>query len=395
MSKFHIATEEEIRQGKVTDLYFTTALKILRKRGINPIVKMEFTAKSFPAGWQWAIFAGVEEVVSLALKLNVKVRAIQEGQVFYPYEPVLEIEGRYQQFCIYETPILGFISQASGIATQSARFRRLAGDRIVASFGARRMHPAIAPMIERNAFIGGCDGVSVIKSAELIEQEPMGTIPHALILVVGSTVEALKMYDEILPPKVKRVALIDTFLDEKFECLNAARALGKKLFAVRFDTPSSRRGDFYQLIREARWELDREGFSHVKIFVSGGIKEQDIIKLNPVVDAYGIGTAISNSPTIDFSADIVEIDGKPIAKRGKWSGAKRLLECRKCGSRKIIPANTGRRNIKCSCGGETIDLLKNVISNCKYLAKPQKPSEIRQKVLKRIKKLRVDLSESG
>ncbi|MBV9453815.1 MAG: nicotinate phosphoribosyltransferase, partial [Rubrobacter sp.] len=105
----------------------------------------------------------------------------------------------------------------------------------------------------------------------------------------------------------------------------------------RLDTPSDRRGDFKSLMREVRWELDRAGFSHVKIFASGGIDTADILELNPLCDAYGVGGAIAAAPMIDFSLDIVEVDGEPRAKRGKWSGRKRLLELND-GSHKIIPA---------------------------------------------------------
>ena len=89
---------------------------------------------------------------------------------------------------------------------------------------------------------------------------------------MGSTVEAIKAYDEVLAPKFKRVALIDTFLDEKFEALNVAGAMGKKLFGIRLDTPSSRRGDFYRIIEEVRWELDLRGHKNIKLFVSGGLR---------------------------------------------------------------------------------------------------------------------------
>ena len=93
-----------------------------------------------------------------------------------------------------------------------------------------------------NAFIGGCDGVAVTKSADLIDADPMGTIPHSLVLMVGDTVEALQAFNEVIDPKVRRVALIDTLQDEKFEAIRVAEALGEDLYAVRLDTPSSRRG---------------------------------------------------------------------------------------------------------------------------------------------------------
>jgi nicotinate phosphoribosyltransferase len=382
---FHIAEPEDILGGKVTDVYFERSLRVLKASGVNPVVRAEFIAKGFPEGWPWGVFAGIEEALYLLERLPVKVRALPEGAVFYPWEPVLEIEGRYQDFCVYETAALGLICQASGVATKAARFKSLAGDRLLISFGARRMHPAIAPMIERNAFVGGCDGVAVVKSGEVIGQHPVGTMPHALILCFGSTVEALKAYHKVLEPTFPRVALIDTFLDEKFECINVAEALGKKLYGVRFDTPSSRRGNFPLILEESRWELDTRGFGHVKFFVSGGIKESDVPDLNPWVHGYGIGTSISNAPVVDYSMDIIEVEGRPHAKRGKRSGSKRVLECPKCRAREVAPNDKKKR--RCRCGGNLKDILLPVLENGKYLAKQKTPAQIRAGVMKAVKGL--------
>ncbi|RLF98731.1 MAG: nicotinate phosphoribosyltransferase, partial [Candidatus Wolframiiraptor sp.] len=240
---FHIATEEEIKSGKVTDVYFQRTLEILKARGINKRVVAEIWTKGLPSDWDWAVFAGVEECIELLKDIPIHLNGLREGTIFSPFQPVLEIEGYYQDFALLETAILGFICQASGIATAAARCKKAAGDRPVISFGARRMHPSISPMIERSAFIGGCDGVAVVKSAEFIGEEPVGTMPHALILVMGDTVEATKAFHEIIPEKVNRVSLIDTFDDEKFAAMEVAEALGKDLYAVRLDTPSSRRGN--------------------------------------------------------------------------------------------------------------------------------------------------------
>jgi nicotinate phosphoribosyltransferase len=379
---FFTADPKDILDGKITDVYFERALKILKAKGIDPVVKAEVIAKNLPEEWKWALFTGIDESLPLLKHLRIKVRAMKEGSVFYPYEPVMEIEGRYQDFCVYETAILGLLCQASGIATKASRMKKLAGERVVMSFGARRMHPILAPMIERNAFIGGCDGVAVVKSGELIGEDPMGTMPHSLILCMGSTVDAIKAYDEVLEPKYKRVALIDTFQDEKFETLNVAQAMGEKLYAVRFDTPGSRRGNFYRILEETRWELDLRGFNHVKFFVSGGITEQDIPGLNPVVQGYGIGTSISNAPVIDFALDIVEVNGRPLAKRGKWSGSKRVLSCTLCGERKIVPNDTYGSN--CSCGGSFNDLLLPALDHGRQLTKPESPARIRQNVLEHV-----------
>jgi nicotinate phosphoribosyltransferase len=382
---FHTADPKDIISGKITDVYFERTLQILKAKKINPVVKAEFIAKSLPNGWVWAVLAGTEEVLHIVKKLRVKARALREGTVFYPYEPVLEIEGRYQDFCLFETALLGLLCQASGIATKASRFKKLAGKRPVISFGARRMHPVLASMIERNAYIGGCDGVAAAKSGEVIGEDPMGTMPHALILCMGSTVEAIKAYDEVLEPKFKRVALIDTFLDEKFEALNVAESMGKKLSAIRLDTPSSRRGDFYRILEEVRWELDLRGHRHIKLFVSGGIKEEDVIKLNPLVDAYGIGTSISNAPVIDYAMDIMEINGKPVAKRGKMSGSKKVLRCKKCNAPIVAPFDKKRHN--CRCGGVFNNILVPFADRGKIVQQPRPAKSIRSFVLRQTKDL--------
>jgi nicotinate phosphoribosyltransferase len=165
-----------------------------------------------------------------------------------------------------------------------------------------------------------------------------------------------------------------------------AQALGERLYAVRFDTPGSRRGNFYRILEEARWELELRGLGHVKFFVSGGIAEEDIPALNPVVHGYGVGTSISNAPVVDFAMDIVEIDGKPAAKRGKWSGSKRVLACAVCGQRKIAP-NDGRHLNPCACGGVFHDVLVPALDNGKPLTEEEPPSRIREYVLAQVNSL--------
>jgi len=387
--KFHIADQKEIKEGKITDVYFERTLTILKAKGIDKRVRAEFIVKTLPrfpgGGWDWAVLAGIEECAELFQGLKVSVRAMREGTIFHPYEPVMEIEGRYTEFGVYETALLGFICQASGIATQAARCKKLAGDRKVISFGARRMHPAIAPMIERSAYIGGCDGVAVIKSAELIEEKASGTMPHALVILMGGSIQAVKAFHEVIDPKIKRVALVDTFNDEKFEAIGVAQALGKDLYAVRIDTPASRRGNFAKILEEVRWELDLRGFRDVKIFVSGGIEEAHIPALNPFVDAYGIGTSISNAPVVDFAMDIVEVEGEPLAKRGKMSGAKQVVRCRKCFNSVVVPLREQRST--CACGGHYESLLMFCIKDGKILERLPKPAAIRQSVLAQLQLL--------
>ena len=380
---FHVASIEEIKKGKTTDVYFVRTLQVLRAKGIDKRVKAEFIAKKLPHNWPWAVLAGLEECMEIFRELPVTVRSVPEGTVFRPYEPVMEIEGNYTEFGAYETALLGMLCQASGVATKAARLRKLAEDRTLISFGGRRVHPAIAPMVERNAYIGGCDGVAIVKSAELIGEEPSGTIPHALILMMGSTVEAVRAFHEVIEPKVKRVALIDTFNDEKFEAINVAEDAGDFLYAMRLDTPGSRKGDFLRILEEVRWELNLRGYQRIKLFVSGGLDEDDVLRLNPVVDGYGIGTSMSNARVVDFAMDIMEIEGEPIAKRGKMSGSKRVLRCRKCHQDQIIPLT--QKSARCTCGGKLFDLLMPLVKKGRLVKKQPSHKEIRKYVLRQLK----------
>jgi nicotinate phosphoribosyltransferase len=298
------------------------------------------------------------------------------------------IEGEYGSFGHLETAILGLLCQASGIATAAAHIKVAADFKPIYSFGIRRMHPALAPMIDRAAYIGGADGVSGVSGAKLIGKEPVGTMPHALIIIIGDQREAWKKFDEIIDEKVPRIALIDTFYDEKIEAIMAIETLGGKLYGVRLDTPSSRRGAMAAIVREVRWELDVRGYKNVKIMVSGGLDEESVIELSKAgVDVFGVGTSISNARTIDFALDIVEVEGKPIAKRGKASGKKQVWRCQNCLT--DVATLMSERVEKCPvCGNtEMKPMLQQIIRNGEIIAEMKRPSEIREMVLNNLRKL--------
>jgi nicotinate phosphoribosyltransferase len=126
-----------------------------------------------------------------------------------------------------------------------------------------------------------------------------------------------------MPDDVLRIVLVDTLKDEAEESLRVAEALGERLRGVRLDTPKERGHVTIDLVKEIRARLDQAGFQHVGIFVSGGFDAQrirDFEAAHAPVDSYGVGMAISSAPPIAFTADIKEIGGKPIAKRGRIPG---------------------------------------------------------------------------
>ncbi|WP_435099112.1 nicotinate phosphoribosyltransferase [Halarchaeum sp. P4] len=321
---FDIVPVEAIAEGRATDAYFDRTVTTLEHAGKNPRVVAEVTADQFPTG-EFELLAGVKDAAHLLEGLPIDVDAMREGRLF-DGGPVMRIEGNYLDFARYETSLLGFLSHASGCATGALEARRAAPNSEVLSFGARHVHPSIAAMVERGALVAGLDGISHVAAGDVLGVEASGTMPHALIIAFGrgNQEEAWRAFDESVGADVPRVALVDTYSDEKDEALRAADTLGNALDSIRLDTTGSRRGNFRHIVEEVRWELDLRGFEDVGIFVSGGLGPEELRELRDVVEGFGVGGYVSNADPVDFALDIVERDGEPCAKRGKLSGKKQV-----------------------------------------------------------------------
>lgn len=314
--KLFSATHEEIEQGATTDVYFIKTREILSELDL---ANTEVTAEIFPS--RSGVVAGIEEALNLLETKDVQVWAVDEGSVMDKKEVVMKIKGSYEDFGIFETAILGAMSNSSGWATAAKECKEAAQDKPMLCFGARHIHPAVAPVMERAAVVGGADGASCILGAKLAGQEPSGTVPHALILTVGDTLEVAEAYHEIMPAEAPRTILVDTFKDEAEESLRIANELEKDLDGIRLDTPSERGGVTLDLVKEVRARLDQAGHDYVDIFISGGLTPERIRELNQLdVDGYGVGSYISNADPINMTMDLKEIDGKAVAKRGRIPG---------------------------------------------------------------------------
>jgi nicotinate phosphoribosyltransferase len=312
---------EAVLSGETADVYFARTVEILRHEGLNPVATMEvFTSRE-------GVLCGIEEVKALLSRVlpegKREVWALAEGEAMSEKEVVLRITAPYQSYGLYETAYLGILAHCSGWATAARECVEAAQGIQVISFGARHVHPSVVGIMDYSAIVGGCSGCSSIAGAKLAGIEPSGTIPHALILIMGDTAKATLAFDRYVPGGVPRVSLVDTFKDEAEESLLVARALGDKLNAVRLDTPSERGRVTPDLVREVRARLDLAGANMVKIFVSGGIDLERIkqfVAAGAPVDGFGIGSYITRAKPIDFTADLHEIEGKPIAKRGRIPG---------------------------------------------------------------------------
>jgi nicotinate phosphoribosyltransferase len=312
---------ESVLAGETTDIYFSHSVNILRHEGLNPVATMEVFANR--AG----IFCGVDEVKALLEQVlpegNREVWALGEGEAMGEKEVVLRVTAPYQSYGIYETAIDGMLAHCSGWATAARECVIAAQGVPVISFGVRHVHPAVVGVMDYAACVGGCLGCSSIAGARLAGVEPSGTMPHALILIMGDTVEATLAFDRHMPPEISRVSLVDTFKDEAEESLRVAEALGERLKSVRLDTPSERGRVTPDLVKEIRARLDLAGFNRVGILVSGGLNPARITRFlesGAPVDGFGVGSYISGAAPVDFTADLHEVEGKPVAKRGRIPG---------------------------------------------------------------------------
>src|SRR5688572_18523788 len=314
----------EIQSGDSADVYFARADSILAAEGLDPLVTMEvFTRHE-------AVLCGIDEaknllghVLSTADPSETMLEALDDGDRIGPKEIVLRIRARYRRFGLYETAFLGMLAQSTGWATAARECVEAAAPDPVISFGARHIHPDITDVLDYAAIVGGCVGASTPAGARLAGLAPTGTMPHSLVLIFGDTVEAALAFDRHVAAEVPRIVLVDTFRDEAEEALRVAHALGDRLYGIRLDTPSERGRVTPDLVHEIRARLDQAGFGHVKIVVSGGLNPDRIgyfKEAGAPVDSYAVGSYISGATPIDFTGDIKEIDGRPIAKRGRIPG---------------------------------------------------------------------------
>ena len=173
------------------------------------------------------------------------------------------------------------------------------------------------------AIIGGCVGASTPAGARLAGLRPTGTMPHSLVLIFGDTVKAAEAFDRHMPPTCRASSSSTRSATRPKRRCASPHALGDRLYGIRLDTPSERGRVTADLVREVRARLDQAGYGHVKIIVSGGL-DPDRIRYfkeqGAPVDSYAVGSYISGARPIDFTGDLKEIDGNPIAKRGRIPG---------------------------------------------------------------------------
>ncbi|MBC8016098.1 MAG: nicotinate phosphoribosyltransferase [Sporomusaceae bacterium] len=324
---------EEIKAGLYSDSYFLRTSEILKKDNHHPHVVMQVFQRNH------AILCGMDEAIAIIKKCahhpeRLIIHALHDGDIVEPWETVLTIEGDLTDFSHLETIYLGVLSRQTKIATNVHSAVKAANGKPILFFPSRFDHYSVQPSDGYAAYIGGVYGVSTSANGMYWGGEALGTIPHALIATYsGDTVRATKAFDQHIDPSINRVALVDFNNDCVTTSLAVARELKDKLWAVRLDTADTLvdasvvpqmstfkpTGVCPQLVRNVRLALDAEGFTHVKIMVSGGFTTERITEFEAAkvpVDLYAVGSSLYNK-NINFTADIVTVNGKPSAKVGR------------------------------------------------------------------------------
>jgi nicotinate phosphoribosyltransferase len=338
---FHLPVEK-MREGYYSDKYFVRARDVLRKDRHRPRVTMQVFGKAH------AYLGGIDEAIAI-LKLcaerwdELTVHALYDGDRIEPWETVLLIEGPYDAFAVLETLYLGVLARRTRVGTNTRRVVEAAQPKQVMFFPARHDHWLVQTGDGYAAHIAGAIGVSTDAQASWWGSEGVGTVPHALIAAyAGDTVRASLKFAEYMPDEMRLVTLVDFENDCVGTSLAVARALGTRLYGVRLDTSETlvdrslipQMGTFKptgvtpELARNVRDALDREGFHHVQIVVSGGFTVEKIRAFEEQgapVDAYGVGSSLYQG-RFDFTADVVLLDGKPCGKVGRAYRPNQRLE---------------------------------------------------------------------
>jgi nicotinate phosphoribosyltransferase len=336
---------ERIREGYYSDAYFNTTKRLLEDDDRHPRALVQVFQK------QDSLLGGVDEAIAVLKECSgrhgpggewidgwddLEVHALYEGDPIEPYETVLTIAGDYALFCHLETVYLGCMSRRSMIMRNVHEVVDAAGGKPIFYFPARHDHWLVQTGDGWAAHVAGAIGVSTDAQASWWGGRGIGTVPHGLIAAYGGdTVVAAKKFAERFAGEMTVTVLVDWDNDSVTTALAVAEALGDQLWGVRLDTSESMvdrsllddMGDFRptgvnrRLVEKVRAALDEHGFQRVRIVVSGGFDAARIREFEGAgvpADAYGVGSSLVGGRN-DFTADVVEVDGRPCAKAGRRS----------------------------------------------------------------------------
>lgn len=346
----------------LTDLYQLTMGQSYFLEGMHEPATFSLFIRHLPPNWGYFVAAGLEDVLtyleSLAftpddlaflhqtgrftndfldhlahLRFTGTVRALPEGTVFFPGEPVLEISAPIIEAQLVETFVLNQVHFQTLIATKAARCLEAARGRQVVDFGLRRTHGTDAGMkAARSSYLAGFQATSNVLAGARYGIPIAGTMAHSYIESFPTELEAFRAYARAYPEAC--ILLIDTYdtLAAAESAVTVARELaatGHRLRGVRLDS-----GDLVALSQGVRRILDAAGFPDVTILASGGLDEYEIERLldqGSPIDMFGVGTKMgvsADAPYVDMAYKLVEYGSRPTLKlspeKATWPGRKQI-----------------------------------------------------------------------
>ncbi len=251
-----------------------------------------------------------------AFRFKGTIRSMPEGEVTFPLEPLLQVEGSLAEVQIIETLLLNYLNFQSLIATKAARMRYAAGHRHLSEFGLRRAQSLGGIDASRAAIAGGFDSTSNVYAAKRYHINATGTIAHSFIQSQDNELTAFRKFAESEPENC--TLLVDTYNTLKSGIPNAitvAREMklkGQHLRAIRLDS-----GDLAYLSKRGREMLDDSGFHEVQIVVSNQLDEyliKSLLDQNAPIDVFGVGTSLATGQpdaALDGVYKLSEINGQP------------------------------------------------------------------------------------
>ncbi|HOW58579.1 MAG TPA: nicotinate phosphoribosyltransferase [Candidatus Omnitrophota bacterium] len=249
-------------------------------------------------------------------RFGLNVQSVREGEIVFPHEPLMRIEGSILEAQLVETLLINFVHFSSLVATKASRIVQAASGRKVVEFGLRRAQGLAGIMASRAAYIGGVDGTSNVLAAKTYDLPIFGTQAHSWIQAFRNEEKSFWEYARI--HKEKTVLLIDTYstlqsgLPHLIRCLKRLRKKQIEIHGVRLDS-----GDLAYLSKEVRRVLDVEGFPRVQIFASGQLDEyiiESLLKQKASLNGFGVGTKLVTAydePALDMVYKLSEINCQP------------------------------------------------------------------------------------
>jgi len=331
---------ERIREGYYSDAYFNFTKRLLEDDDHHPQVLMQVFQKH-----EHSVLGGIDEAIAILRECSghrdehgiwqcgwddLEVCALYEGDEIGPREAVLTIRGDYSRFAHLETVYLGCLARRSLVMRNVAEVVAAANGKQILFFPARHDHWLVQTGDGWAAHVAGAIGVSTDAQASWWGGRGVGTVPHGLIAAYGGdTVAAATKFADHFAGEMNVTVLVDFENDSVRTALEVADALGERLWGVRLDTSEALvdkalegtdlRGVQPALVEKVRSALDDAGHEHVRIVASGGFTAAKIRQFEEQgvpVDAYGVGSSLIRGQN-DFTADVVEVDGRPCAKVGR------------------------------------------------------------------------------